>query len=296
MDVIARYPEFSPLSFEAIQAIKDDLQSLKTGVSELTLGSLYFFKDFYTYYISKLTEHTIIFRGKEQGTPFFFIAGEDVPASVIKELYTDCAYWKSISEPFLQTHSALFHDIGAEPQEDRNNFDYLYSRLSLSTLSGKKLHKKKNHVNGFLNNYPDFSLKPLDNDTKHDAMQILDLWAAEQDSIADTDYQAAQQALTMDNMDDFTGLVLYVKDIPVAWCLAEFAAQGTIAVVHFEKARTDFRGSYQYINYAFAQSLPDHVMYINREQDLGDEGLRHAKMSYHPEAFVKKYRLDKGAL
>ena len=72
MNVIVRYPEFSPLSFEAIQSIKNDLQSLKGGISELTLGSLYFFKDFYTYHISKLTEHTIIFRGKEQGTPFFF--------------------------------------------------------------------------------------------------------------------------------------------------------------------------------------------------------------------------------
>ena len=82
----------------------------------------------------------------------------------------------------------------------------------------------------------------------------------------------------------------------MAWCLAELAGQGSIAVVHFEKARTDFRGSYQYINYAFAQSLSEQVVYINREQDLGDEGLRHAKMSYKPEGFVKKYRLDKGAL
>ena len=69
-----------------------------------------------------------------------------------------------------------------------------------------------------------------------------------------------------------------------------------MAVVHFEKARTDFRGSYQYINYAFAQSLPESVEYINREQDLGDSGLRKAKMSYHPEQFIKKYWLPKGAV
>ena len=87
-----------------------------------------------------------------------------------------------------------------------------------------------------------------------------------------------------------------MQGVAVAWCLAELAVQGTTAVVHFEKARTDFRGSYQYINYAFAQSLPEQVVYINREQDLGDEGLRHAKLSYKPEGFVKKYRLDKGAL
>ena len=97
-------------------------------------------------------------------------------------------------------------------------------------------------------------------------------------------------------MEDFIGLILYVQGIPVAWCMAELTVRNTIAVVHFEKARTDFRGSYQYINYAFANSLPEHVLYINREQDLGDEGLRRAKMSYKPERFIKKYRLDKGAV
>nr|WP_235619797.1 phosphatidylglycerol lysyltransferase domain-containing protein [Treponema sp. OMZ 838] len=147
-----------------------------------------------------------------------------------------------------------------------------------------------------MSNYPDFTLKKLDTDTKKDASKILDIWATEQTNLQETDYEAAQQALALPQIADFLSLILYVQGVPVAWCLAELAAQGATAVVHFEKARTDFRGSYQYINYAFAQSLPEHVVYINREQDLGDEGLRHAKMSYKPEGFVKKYRLDKGAL
>lgn len=296
MDIIARYPEFAPLSFEAAHTIKDDLRLLKDGISELTFGNLYFFKDFYKYKISRFDEQTLIFLGEEQGKPFFFTAGGSLPFSVIKELYAGCAYWKVIPESYLTEHTALFHDLGAYPQEDRNNFDYLYTRLSLSTLSGKQLHKKKNHVNGFLSNYPNFSLKKLNDDTKEDAFKILDFWAAEQTNIQETDYQAARQALLLPEMEDFIGLILYVQGIPVAWCMAELTVRNTIAVVHFEKARTDFRGSYQYINYAFANSLPEHVLYINREQDLGDEGLRRAKMSYKPERFIKKYRLDKGAV
>lgn len=296
MDVIARYPAFNPLSFEAAAAIKPRLQLLDDGMSELTVGNLYFFKDFYQYKISKYNEDTYIIKGVERGVPFFFTVGQAPSAALIQELYIDCTYWKLIPEPFLKTYTDIFQALGGEPQEDRDNFDYLYTRLSLSTLSGKQLHKKKNHVNGFLNNYPDFSLKPLDDQTRNDALIILDRWAAEQENVQATDFQAAQLALALPPFTDFTGLVLYVQETPVAWCLAELTAHGTIAVVHFEKARTDFRGSYQYINYAFAKSLPEHVAYINREQDLGDEGLRHAKMSYKPERFVKKYRLDKGAL
>jgi len=296
MDVIARYPEFSPLSLEAIYAIKAHLQCLKDGISELTFGSLYFFRNFYKYKISRFNEHTLLFLGEERQKPFFFTIGAPLPVSTIRELYRDCAYWKLISESYLSNNESLFQNLKALPTEDRDNFDYLYTRLSLSTLSGKQLHKKKNHVNGFLQNYPDFTLKKLDADTQKDAYKILDIWATEQTDLYETDYAAAQQALELPEIANFLGLVLYVQGIPVAWCLAELTVQGTIAVVHFEKARTDFRGSYQYINYAFAQSLPEQVVYINREQDLGDEGLRHAKMSYKPEGFVKKYRLDKGAL
>ncbi|EPF46859.1 hypothetical protein HMPREF1222_01438 [Treponema vincentii F0403] len=296
MDVIARYPEFSPLSLEAVQAIKTDLQLLKDGMSELTFGSLYFFRNSYKYKISRFNERTLLFLGEERKKPFFFTIGDPLPIAIIKELYEDCAYWKLISESYLNNNAALFQTFKGAPTEDRDNFDYLYTRLSLSTLSGKQLHKKKNHVNGFLTNYPDFTLKKLDADTKKDAGKILDIWATEQSDLQETDYEAAQQALALPETDGFTGLILYVQGTPVAWCLAEFAAQGATAVVHFEKARTDFRGSYQYINYAFAQSLPEHIVYINCEQDLGDEGLRHAKMSYKPEGFVKKYRLDKGAL
>ena len=296
MDVIARYPEFSPLSLEAVQAIKADLQQQKDGMSELTFGSLYFFRNTYKYKISRFNERTLIFLGEEQKKAFFFIIGDPLPLATLKELYNDCAYWKLISESYLTDNAVFFQNLKEPPTEDRDNFDYLYTRLSLSTLSGKQLHKKKNHVNGFLSNYPDFTLKKLDTDTKKDASKILDIWATEQTNLQETDYEAAQQALTLPEIADFLSLILYVQGVPVAWCLAELAAQGTTAVVHFEKARTDFRGSYQYINYAFAQSLPEQVVYINREQDLGDEGLRHAKMSYKPEGFVKKYRLDKGAL
>ncbi|MEL3906872.1 MAG: phosphatidylglycerol lysyltransferase domain-containing protein [Treponema sp.] len=276
--------------------MKSDLYRIPDGISEFTFGGLYFFKDSYKYQVSKVDESAFILRGEEQGKPFFCVIGSDVSDTIIQELYRSCGYWKLISDSLFKTKTQLFEQLGAVPEEDRNNFDYLYTRSALSTLSGKQLHKKKNHVNGFLNNYPDFSLQQMNKDTQADAYHVLESWAAEQQDLLKTDYQAACRALELLETGVLFGLILYVQTTPAAWCLAELTAQGSAAVVHFEKARTDFRGSYQYINYAFAQSLPETIMYINREQDLGDEGLRRAKMSYRPERFIKKYRLKKGAV
>ena len=87
------------------------------------------------------------------------------------------------------------------------------------------------------------------------------------------------------------GIILYVWDEPVAWTLAEITQKNKTAVILFEKALASYKGSFQYINYAFAGYLPEYIEFINREQDLGDEGLRQAKMTYKPIKFIKKYRI-----
>ena len=87
------------------------------------------------------------------------------------------------------------------------------------------------------------------------------------------------------------GIVLYVTGIPVAWTLAEVNPDRKTAVTLFEKADASYKGSFQYINYAFAGYLPEYIEFINREQDLGNEGLRQAKMTYRPVKFVKKYKI-----
>ncbi len=88
------------------------------------------------------------------------------------------------------------------------------------------------------------------------------------------------------------GSVFYVNDEPAAYSLGEELALGRMWVTHFEKAvaRDQYKGIYQYINQAFVSTLPEKYELINREQDLGDPGLRQAKESYKPVGFVKKYR------
>ena len=88
------------------------------------------------------------------------------------------------------------------------------------------------------------------------------------------------------------GGIFYVDEEPVAYTLGEEVAQGRMFVIHFEKAvlKKEYAGIYQYVNQVFTAILPDKYELINREQDLGDPGLRQAKESYRPVGFVKKYR------
>lgn len=282
------------MTFETADSISKTVKTQTDGLSEYTFGHLYFFRNYYCYKVSTVSDNCVIVTGTDKGRPFFFIPSGSVSFDVITELLKTYSDWKFISESFILNNKVLFEQLGYSVEEDRDNFDYVYMKESLSTLAGKKLHKKKNHINGFLQAYPDFSVKPLSVHTAADADAVLDYWAVEQQDLAGTDYTAAKQALVSIAKTDMLGSVLYVQNEPAAWCLAELTAANTTAVVHFEKARTEFRRAYQYINYAFAQSLPETVVYINREQDLGDEGLRHAKMSYRPEKFIKKYRLTQG--
>ena len=87
------------------------------------------------------------------------------------------------------------------------------------------------------------------------------------------------------------GAVYYVDGKPAGYALGEPIAKARMFAVHFEKATGDYKGIYQFINQAFAQALPPYFRQVNREQDLGDEGLRQAKMTYRPSGFVRKYRV-----
>ena len=120
-----------------------------------------------------------------------------------------------------------------------------------------------------------------------EAVEILDQW--HQDRGDDGDYKSAREALDLFNTLTLRGTVYFVSGKPAAYCLGESIARGRMFAIHFEKAIEEYKGIYQFMNQAFAASLPRFFTLINREQDLGSEGLRQAKMTYRPCGFVKKY-------
>lgn len=290
MSSIPVWPTFAPITLEMAREITPRLLQLPDGISEYSFAGLYLFRDRYNYQVS-LYEDLLIISGCREGQRFFITPCCRVGEQVLSELFKTHQYWKLVSPSFVAANEFFFDSTGWQVEEDRDNFDYLYLRTELAALSGKKFHKKKNHINGFLLSYPDFHVRDLGPDTREDARIVLEDWGRKELNPEQTDLSASHEALDLLEFFDMRGQVLYVGDVPVAWCLAEPVADGRIVAVHFEKARTDIRGAYQFINYCFARSLPDTVDYINREQDLGDEGMRQAKMSYRPAGFVRKYRV-----
>lgn len=174
---------------------------------------------------------------------------------------------------------------------DRNNSDYLYESERLITLSGKKLHSKKNHYNAFTksNNFVYRNIK----DTDIDACKALfDMWYREKDENARllSESKIATYKL-LDNLKELevTGGLLEVGGNIVACSVGEQITNDT-ALIHVEFANTEYRGAYAVINREFVKAEWRDCRYINREEDMGDEGLRRAKESYQPIALLDEYR------
>jgi hypothetical protein len=206
--------------------------------------------------------------------------------NIIRELFNNYHTMKAATAQQVEKLT----DMGYSVSEDRDNFDYLYSREDLVNLTGRKFHKKKNLLNIFVKNN-ECQAKPLLEEYRDDALQILERWNNQHDE--PNDFIAAKEALEKMWPLQLCGGIFYIDGQPVAYCLGEELSLGKSFVIDFEKAvlGEDFKGIYQYINQAFASILPEKYETINRQQDLGDTGLRQAKTSYHPLDFIRKYKV-----
>lgn len=287
--MIPKYPEFAPIDWSMREDLHPRLAMLPDGISEFTFANLYLFRRHYNYTLSLLADDHLMISGKDdQGKQFFMLPCGTHNIKTLKKIFENHHYLKNLSESSVAHDRIELEKNGLVVQEDRDNFDYLYLRKDLAALPGKKLHKKRNLVNAFINNYS-YEEKRIDKENRCDTLEVLEKWAEGREDLGDMD--AAREAI--DKMADFnlSGCLTYVDGQPAAYSLGEPLAKGRYFAIHFEKALSEYKGIYQFVNRSFASMLPKHYMYINREQDLGDPGLRQAKMSYRPSDFVKKYRV-----
>ena len=174
----------------------------------------------------------------------------------------------------------------------RDGHEYVYAIEDLAELKGKKYQPKRNHINRFLAQYPDARVLPLSGETLPDARALADRWYQRRSPEEDAGMElvALNRAFAHWNELGMEGLVLYVDGQPVAMTMGS-RLDGETFDVHFEKADTDYPGAYAVINRAFARHIrekhPD-VRFLNREEDMGIEGLRKAKLSYYPHHMVEK--------
>lgn len=177
---------------------------------------------------------------------------------------------------------------------DRDSYDYVYKVEDLALLKGKRYQSKRNFVNRFWANHPDCQVLPLEESTLPAARQLLDEWYLSRVT-APGDFHLEQVAIQrgFDKMDalGLEGIVLMEDGKALAMTMGSFLCDTTFDI-HFEKAADGVDGAYAAINQSFAKHLMDkypQLCWLNREDDLGIEGLRKAKLSYHPDHLVEKY-------
>lgn len=176
-------------------------------------------------------------------------------------------------------------------EETRGQWDYLYLASELATLSGNRFHKKKNLLKQFQRDYL-YEYRSLSVNCVEAVLKMQTEWCRWRDCEASETLLAENDAVArvLAHWNDIPGLcggIIRIDGVPVAYTLAEPLDKDTL-IIHFEKAASGVKGIYQAINYLFCNDVGVQFTHINREQDLDDEGLRHAKLSYNPADFSRK--------
>ena len=212
------------------------------------------------------------------------------------------AYFKEENRPFVVTGMekdyadflADFSGAKFHIESDRDNFDYVYLSEKLRTLSGRKLHSKKNHLNAFRKNYPQAEYLPITEDLITPCKIELNNWyklrLADE---PDDPFIGWERKAILEVLNDFDyfqlkGGAIRLDNRIIAFTFGEQLNEDT-AVIHVEKADPDIRGAYPAINQGFVANAWQDMTYINREEDMGHEGLRKAKESYKPEMMIEKF-------
>lgn len=250
--------------------------------------------------------------GKEYGLEWSF--GDDYV--LLRQTIPEILYWAPIGDWSTVQWDVFRHDIpkdmcfiripealkvlwesrlGAlEVEESRDHWDYLYRISELVDLRGRKFHGKKNLLNQFLRDN-DVQFVLLNEKTVDQALLLQTEWLLWRNSENDNTLNAENRAIVkvFHDWSQLRGLIgagLVVEDKMIAYTVAEVLDEQSI-VIHFEKGCPQFKGVYQAINQMFLEKCCQGFEVVNREQDLGDEGLRKAKMSYNPVGFLKKYKI-----
>jgi hypothetical protein len=210
-----------------------------------------------------------------------------------EELHLHCVSekeWQLIEEWYPGVYEITY---------DRDSADYIYLREKLATLSGKKLHGKRNHIHRFEEANSDWCYETICDENEEECAKMAMRWCM-------NNCMSEQNEIEFDKIDEsklvvyairhreelgMIGGALRVNGRIIAITLGEPLTKDTF-VVHFEKAFSDIQGAYPMINREFVRHELEEYTYVNREEDMGLEGLRKAKLSYRPEILFAKGQVN----
>ena len=247
-----------------------------------------------------ILEEMLVFQSKKEGISITMpMAKDEVTAANLEKVILKLEdYFEQMGQPFhihlvTKEKFELLEKIFPGKYEisyDRDVADYIYEVEKMISLAGKKLHGKRNHINKFKENNPQWSYEPLTSDNLEDCLQMAEQWKCinlcGEKGEKHVEFCVTRRALTQFKELGLKGGVLRDGKRVVAFTLGE-ELNREMFVVHIEKAFADVQGAYPMINQQFLIHEACQYTYVNREDDTGAEGLRKAKLSYYP-AFLQE--------
>lgn len=287
--------ELKEITLEDKSWIQEILNKCYYMSCEYSFGNHFIWKKSYNVKIANINGFYVAASQDENGLSFLYPAGEGDIKPVIEELmeYSKSKGYKfhmhSLPEEKKDELLNLFPGK-FKIEENRDLADYIYKSEDLINLKGKKFHGKRNHIARFKEN--NWSFEPITENNIAECLEMNKKWCVinncESDESKTEEFCAVTRSLKYFKELNFFGGLLRVDGKVVAFTIAERLNSNT-AVVHIEKAFSDIQGAYPMINREFVANMASEYEFINREEDLGVEGLRKAKLSYRPAILLKKY-------
>lgn len=286
---IPSYPQARPLALDDKALLDRIFHQLQPKVSELTFAGLYLFRKAHAYQLTMVGDALVVLGQGYDGSRRFLPPLSGDVTSALKSLFGDGLELYGADNGFARRYLAGC-DVVLE--QNRDDSDYIYLRQDLAELPGKRFHKKKNRISYFLKRH-ECQVERFTRRHMEGCLRLLEQWRRlagdEQNESLALEVEAAGEAVTTAESLGLEGVVVAVEGVITAFALGERLNRDT-AVCHFEKVDPFMEGVAQLVNREFSRMLFEECRYVNREQDLGEAGLRNAKLSYHPLELIGKIR------
>jgi len=271
--------------------------NLRGGHQNFT--NIFAWSEIYNYRVAQVNGYLVL-KGILNDSPFYFYPAGSGDIKIVFEIMkkdaASCGHefvLAGVSPENMAVINRMFPEQ-FEYKEMRDSFDYVYLLSNLVTLSGNKLNAKRNHINRFKRENHDWNFEQISLENLSECWEMNQQWCKNNSGHADliaNESCAVRRCFNHFVELGLEGGLIRVEGRVIAFTMGEKLISDTY-IIHIEKALSEIEGSYQMINRefaAFVQKIYPQLVYVNREEDMGFEGLRKAKLSYHPAKMEEKY-------
>ncbi|MEG2233261.1 MAG: phosphatidylglycerol lysyltransferase domain-containing protein [Oscillospiraceae bacterium] len=294
--------EFRKVELSDKERITSLLHSAPDRGCEYTFGNIFIWRDVYGTKVAFTDDGLCVIRFEREVDAFLFPFGEGDVKKAVSDMMADAElrgiHFRIIAATTEDTRvlDGLFPDM-FKHHTSRDFAEYVYNTEDLIELKGKKFHGKRNHIFRFIQDYPEYGFIEITPENIGEVREMNDRWYEEMLEEYGDDGLIAERVAANSAFDNFfelgfKGGYIKISSGIIGFSMGEPINSETFCV-HIEKACYNINGAYTIINRDFAKCFCEKYRYINREDDVGDEGLRRAKLSYNPEILTDKYVVSK---